>query len=445
MKIRILALAAIGVAASVAVLSGQSGRSYGPGHTWWDAGQGGILPWQEEYDDPSGLLGIVNTKGLVHTDGHPFFAPIGENGRACVTCHQPSNAMSISADAVQKRWTETEGKDVLFAAIDGSNCPDLPQAQASSHSLLLNRGLFRIALPWPPNNTEPEFTIEVVRDPTGCNKSPVYGLTSPNPSINVYRRPRIAANLRHVVSGPGGMAIMADSREPSLRTQAISAALTHEEAKTRPTEEQLRQIIDFESQIYVAQYANVRGGLTEEVGGPRLGRESLSAAETGLPEPGSFDVWKGPSPKQDLQLEFRASVARGSDLFYKHSFKSSSGVETCASCHKAGTTRWRDAGTSNVASAAEASPDLPLFKVTCKSTGKVSYTQDPGRGLISGKCADVGAIVVPQFRGMAARSPYFTNGSARTLSDVVEFYDKRFGIGYTAQQKQDLANFLSVL
>ena len=75
----------------------------------------------------------------------------------------------------------------------------------------------------------------------------------------------------------------------------------------------------------------------------------------------------------------------------------------------------------------------------------MTYSQDLGRGLISGKCEDVGAIVVQQFRGLAARAPYFANGTAKDLDAVVEFYDKRFGIGYTDQQKRDLVNFLKVL
>ena len=48
-------------------------------------------------------------------------------------------------------------------------------------------------------------------------------------------------------------------------------------------------------------------------------------------------------------------------------------------------------------------------------------------------------------RGLAARAPYFHNGSAATLMDVVNFYDERFGIGFTSDQKQDLVNFLNAL
>ena len=100
-----------------------------------------------------------------------------------------------------------------------------------------------------------------------------------------------------------------------------------------------------------------------------------------------------------------------------------------------------DIGTTNRQSATH----LPLFKITCEATGAIVYSQDPGRALISGKCADVGAIVVQQFRGLAARAPYFANGSARNLEGVVDFYDQRFGILYTEQEKRDLANFLRVL
>ena len=110
-----------------------------------------------------------------------------------------------------------------------------------------------------------------------------------------------------------------------------------------------------------------------------------------------------------------------------------------------------DIGTTNLPAAKE-SPELPLFRVTCDpgapahpSLGRVIYTQDPGRALISGKCADVGAIVLQQLRGLAARAPYFSNGSARTLREVVDFYDRRFGIGYSEQEKQDLLNFLRAL
>ena len=143
--------------------------------------------------------------------GPSVFTPIGENGRACVSCHQPANGMSVSVDAIRARWAETGGKDPIFAAIDGANCPSLPQADPKSHSLLLERGLFRIFVPWPAKGEDgrplkPEFDIEVVRDPTGCNTDPVYGLKSASPQISVFRRPRVVANMKYVVQGGAPLA-----------------------------------------------------------------------------------------------------------------------------------------------------------------------------------------------------------------------------------------------
>jgi len=436
---RLVVASAIAVM-STRMVSAQSGRSYGPGQIWWEAGQGGALPWEETYDNPDGQVSILNRSGAVRTDHHPFFESLGVNGRACVTCHQPSNAMSVSAASLRQRWKETEGRDPVFAAVDGSNCPDLPQGTESSHSLLLERGLFRIFLPWPPRGVRPEFRIEVVRDPAGCNAGHNSG-----GAISVYRRPRIAANLDSIVAGPRGPSFMADGREPSLTSQAISAILVHEQAGTHPTQEQLRKIIEFETQVYAGQSADIRGGLLNEKDGPAaLGPQNLAGGAAGnLGAALSFDVWRKAKGAADLglQREFRASVARGSDLFSTR----------CASCHAAGTTRWMDIGTANSAAAA-GSADLPLFRITCDpavaphpALGRRFYTQDPGRALISGKCADVGAIVLQQLRGLAARAPYFSNGSARTLREVVEFYDRRFGIGYSEQEKQDLVNFLRVL
>lgn len=438
---------------------------YSAGPVWWNAGQGGHLAWDEAYENPDGQVSILNKNGAVHTDDHPFFESLGTNRRACVTCHQPSNGMSISAATLRERWSATRGRDPVFAAVDGSNCPDLPQDAAGSHSLLLDRGLFRITLPWPPRAADgtpikPEFRIEVVRDATGCNLSPDYGLKSNTPVISVFRRPRIAANLDYVVTA--GFALMADGREPSLRTQAVSAILAHEQAEKPPAEEQLRGIVDFETQVYAAQGADIRGGLLHEKDGPLLlGTDNLAGGKARLggdpsnPVLLSFNVWRKQEGDGDLglQREFRASVARGSAVFFTRSFRVPGDNETytCATCHVAGARPWMDIGTTNV-HPEKASPELPLFRITCDASapphpllGRVFYSQDPGRALISGKCADVGSIVPQQLRALAARSPYFSNGSARSLRDLVDFYDQLFEIGYSEQEKQDLTNFLRVL
>ena len=115
-----------------------------------------------------------------------------------------------------------------------------------------------------------------------------------------------------------------------------------------------------------------------------------------------------------------------------------------------------DIGTMNEPAASEDGQnpvlDLPLFKLTCKDDarthahlGKVVYTHDPGYALTTGKCIDIGKITAQQMRGLAARAPYFAHGGAETLRDLVDFYDARFEIELTDQEKDDLTHFLEVL
>jgi hypothetical protein len=417
---------------------------------WWDAGRGIALPPMKDYDDPFGQLRLLNKSGEVDTKGHSFFMALGANGRACITCHQPSSAMGLSLDLIRDRWAATKGKDPLFAAIDGSNCPDLPQDKQESHALLLERGLIRIALPWPPA-AKPDFRIEVVRDPTGCNKTPA--------SISVYRRPRVTANLQYIALANEDT-LMADGRERTLQSQATAAALIHEEAAAVPTRAQLQQIEDFERQLFMAQQSNVEGGILDEPGGPPLlGADNLASGFTKVVSSASnlatlFDAWRKVSASNLAvrQREFRESVLRGVDLFGSRVFRLADGKQgTCASCHQTGINRPIDIGTTNLPTAKE-SPELPLFRITCNASatphpqlGRTFLTQDPGRALITGKCADVGSILTQQFRGLTARAPYFANGSARDLHELVDYFDRRFRIGFTDNEKQDLVNFLSIL
>jgi hypothetical protein len=493
-----------------------------PQSYWVEPGARAIAPAQSRYPDGAGQVEVVFAKGSIDLSGNPFFKVLGSNGRACVTCHQPANAMGLSVQMVRRRWQEKGSKDPLFAAIDGSNCPNLPQPQASSHSLLLKRGLFRVSLPWPrtvgPDGSpvEPEFTIQVVRDPTGCNTDPVYGLHSANPRISVYRRPRMVANLKYVAVDAGGdiyggagpfnakrlamvadkdpltgkysaMNIMADARAPTLRMQAQDAAHDHLQASEPLTAQQLDGLVSFESQVYAAQATDPAGDDFSSTAMPgTLGARNLQSSRTGVlgdnfgnPAFKTFAAWKqNVSAVTPAQQQFRSSVMRGYEIFFNRPFWirdvahiNTAGLgnpakRTCVTCHNlqmVGTDAsagWGDLGTTNepwadqalYSPAYDSAPELPLFKVVCKAEarphpflGRVIYTHDPGRALISGRCYDVGSIVMGQLRGLAARAPYFAGGSAEDLRAVVDFYDRRFNIGLTEQERVDLVNFLSVL
>jgi hypothetical protein len=489
-----------------------------PSNRWWSPGEGTALPELVRYPNSFGQLGLLNASGAVTTKGHPFFEPIGENGRACVTCHQPANGMSLSVGMIRERWEQTQGKDPLFAPVDGMNCPHLPPEDPASHSLLLERGLFRVFLPWPPKAAdgsvlEPEFTLEVVRDPTGCNTHPQYGLSSPNPMVSVYRRPRPVANAKYVThqgfgvyafigkSGlpasrdpetglPSGMNLMSDARQPTLKTQAVEAAVTHLQFNGKLDDARLKRIVDFEMQVYAAQVDHGGAGdLMEPDGPPGLGVYNLLKGRTGVLGNNITnyviplgETWKRLPSSTDAATEarnrMRESISRGHDVFMFRTFWIKDAMHlntvglgnptkrTCATCHGLHmmgmdvANGWMDIGTTNLPWAREEplnpwndrKPQLPLFRITCKPgvaphpfLGRVFYTQDPGRALISGKCNEVGTIVMQQLRGLAARAPYFSNGSAGSLREMLDFYDRRFNIGFTDQERDDLLNFLSAL
>jgi hypothetical protein len=502
------------VAVALVQVAAQSGSST----AWWAPGQGTPLAEFATYANDRGQVGILNASGRLETAGHPFFEPIGTNGRACVTCHQPADAMALSLRSIRERWEATGGADPLFAPVDGMNCPSLPRGEARSHSLLLERGLIRIALPWPPRRPdgtpiEPEFAIEVVRDPSGCNLDPVYGLHSPTPSISVFRRPRAAANTKYTshqnfgvgpfvaecgmptaldpaTGWPTSMNLMAVARLPTLATQAADAARNHLQVSGTLSAAQIADIVAFESQVYMAQVASTSGGtLVEADGPPAFGPRNLAAGEAGVlgnnttryvfPMGGKWlQLPRTGDATADLRAAARESIARGHDVFMFRTFWIRDSMHlntvglgnptkrTCATCHGMHMTGmdtangWMDIGTTNLPRASEvplnpwtsAREQMPLFRVTCNPgvrphpfLGKVIYTQDPGRALISGQCNDVGTIVMQQFRGLAARAPYFSNGSAATLRELVDFYDRRYNIGLSEQERQDLVNFLGAL
>ena len=88
---------------------------------------------------------------------------------------------------------------------------------------------------------------------------------------------------------------------------------------------------------------------------------------------------------------------------------------------------------------------LPVYTLRNTATGASVEVTNPGKAMISGKWTDIGKTKGPILRGLAARAPYFHNGSAVDLKTVVKFYNQRFDIGLSSRQVSDLVAFLSAL
>lgn len=296
---------------------------------------------------------------------------------------------------------------------------------------------------------------------------------------------------------------MWDGREPSLFNQAIDATRIHAEGTVIPTPLQQQQIVTFEgctqaftpapcadtpaaAGLFTAQIFDDAGKyLTDDGadGGPiSLSRQlakffigvndPLGQNPTGAPfTPEIFDLFAKWSDQHGHGSEGdrRQAIARGEQLFnttninitgvagLNDALNQQSITGTCGICHdnpNAGNHSVKAPLNIGIANAGKDSPPalditgLPVFTIWCTSgpsAGQMFEVTDPGLALITGNCADIGKVKGPILRGLAARAPYFHNGSAATLGDAVEFYDRRFDIGFTEQQKADLVAFLSSL
>jgi cytochrome c peroxidase len=95
-------------------------------------------------------------------------------------------------------------------------------------------------------------------------------------------------------------------------------------------------------------------------------------------------------------------------------------------------------------------PKTPVFQLTCTTqlgapSNLVVQTTDPGRAMVTGHCADIGKFKGPILHGLPGHAPYFQNGSADTLEQVVQFYNQRFQMGLKANEEGDLVAFLRSL
>lgn len=492
-------LIAIAAVAGSLALAGNAVGAAGD-ERWWGPGEDRVFPEMLDYPNANGTQRTLLVGGPLRTKGHPFFEPIGSNGRACISCHQPADGMSLSTATVRERWDVTGGKDPIFAAIDGSNCPDLPQGNKATHSLLLDRGLFRIERPWPVREFNgkaitPDFTIEVVRDPTGCN-SGSYGPEAGR--ISVYRRPRPVANMKYLLAVgfpfdpkqgyalpldpdtglPQSGNLMADNRAGNLRLQMEDAAISHLQLVGKLTPQMIKRLQDFELQIYSAQQVGNHGTRLDTMGatgGPAKLRDSQPGAlgSIGVPVWSEFEAWEKIAPDEAAklapqELAFRQSVARGARVFREKMFliTDSAGINSrigfgnpvrnsCVFCHNMSqmgndvAPGQVDLGTTTLPFA-DPMADLPLFRIICQGRphphyGRVMLTYDPGFALTSGRCEDVGKITLQSMRSLSARAPYFSNGLAKDLREVVDYYERRYSIGYTEQEKLDLVALMSAL
>ena len=355
------------------------------------------------------------------------------------------------------------------------------EGRRHAYSLLTSRGLIRIALPVPANA---EFDVVSVSNPYGCSETS---------TLSMYRRPLPTTNLRFLST------VMWDGRESSTQTgtipitptgsnpgdlqtdllhQSVDATMGHAQATTPPTPQQQRQIVMFQLGLSTAQTV-VHGAGSLEANGASGGpvalynqpfyvgiNDPLGQNPQGTPfTPVIFTLFTPTWAHEHSHNDHRASILRGQTLFNSHliNITGVNGLNdatgktslpgTCGTCHDSPNVGNHSViAPLNIGLADVANPlnplgvsYLPVITLRNKADGTTTSTTDPGRALVTGKWADIGKFKGPILRGLSARAPYFHNGSAESLKDVVEFYNVRFNMGLTESEKADLAAFLSAL
>jgi hypothetical protein len=449
------------------------------------------IPNLYPFPNANGFVATYNTGNTAIDLTGPFFQSLGTNGRSCGTCHVPSQGWTVSADAVKARFEATQGLDPIFRPNDGSNCDHAIDTSTvggrrQAYSVLIDHGLIRVAISFPANA---EFHVVSVANPYGCNDAA---------TLSMYRRPLPSTNLRFLST------VMFDGRESSTQTgtqkitfatnpgdllsnlahQAVDATNGHAQASTPLSVQQQQAIVDFEMHLTTAQIVDYAAGMLNALGaagGPEaiatltmpdffIGiNDPLGGNPLGFPFTPTifnlFDAWAGqPTPGGGYgdAIGRRASIARGQGLFNSKTIHITgvAGLNddlntadipgTCGTCHDSPNIGNHSVSAPlNIGVGDLSSPldlrYLPRITLQNNTTQELKVTTDPGRALITGLWKDIGRMKGPILRGLSSRAPYFHNGSAATLQDVLDFYDQRFQIGFTPQEKKDLIAFLSAL
>jgi cytochrome c peroxidase len=449
------------------------------------------LPNLFPFPNAAGILATYNAGGGPIDLTGPFFQSLGTNGRSCGSCHRPAQGWSISPLELKVRFELTQGRDPIFRTNDGSNCnhdidTSTVQGRRRAYSLLTEKGLIRIGIGVPAGA---EFDVVSVRNPYGCNETQI---------LSMYRRPLPSTNLRFLST------LMWDGRESSTQTstqrityptnpsdllfdlahQSLDATNGHAEGSTPITPQQQQAIVNFEMALFTAQAYDYQAGLLSDgaSGGPAIvAAQTAPAFFIGINDPlggnptgaafspvifNLFDAWAKQRPggddRNDDRDGARMRIVRGQTLFNSKPIQivGVGGLNddlnvavipgTCGTCHDSpnvgnhSVSAPLNIGVGDIDGPLDVTY-LPVITLRNRVTNEVKRTTDPGRALITGLWRDVGRLKGPILRGLPSRAPYFHNGSAASLNDVLDFYEKRFHIGFTTQEKKDLIAFLNTL
>jgi cytochrome c peroxidase len=359
------------------------------------AGCGGAESGADDGDDALGTAEqAVQPAQLV--SGKTLFnsGKFGGNGRTCLTCHSEETGTFSLAEA-QDRFDD-DPTDPLFRPIDSDD------GTGASYHRLLDHGTVFVTIPLTSG-------VVLADAPTAA-------------SVRLERS--IPSTLDRPALDP---VLMWDGRAATLEDQALGAIRGHAEATETPSAATLTKIADYEKTLFssndLRKFANG--------GAPR----ALPSGKT-------------------------ASEQRGRLFFLDIPFSPPSLHGFCASCHSGpmldATNQFNPLQPPGLHFSTALISELNVRNIPPRTFlfpvpgGVVPVTTpDPGRGLITGNIADANLFKIGTLWNVKNTAPYFHDGSARTLEEVMSQYQTFVGIftglQFTPQETTDIIAYMKVL
>jgi cytochrome c peroxidase len=385
------------------------------------------LPNNTPLHNEAGRDASFHTAGFIDLS-NDFFTPQGTNGRHCGTCHLPEDGWSITPRTVRKMFLRTDGLHPLFVNHLDTDTPtaDMSTVEARwAATTMLRQGKFTRRVSPPAVR---DYEVIAASDPFEV------GTTA---SLWFFRRPLPTANFRsHTVMWDGANTVGTVLRDGLIR-QARGNVTGAQQGAPAP-DPIIFDIVDYEAGMSHAQL-RLHGAGRLDADGAHGGPEAASAQPLVDGRFDLYDAW------QHSRNPHRRQIWRGQELFNGANAPT---VRSCRGCHNAANNGQNVAGAMFDIGASRpelAKADMAVYTFQRISDGATLQTTDPGRGIRTGKFADLNRFKTPNLRGLAARAPYFHNGIAATLDAVVRHYEATLGFVFTAPQRADLVAFLSAL
>lgn len=355
----------------------------------------------------------------------------GGNGRTCETCHSLTTG-TFSLEEARARYAK-DSHDPLFRAIDSDN------GDGKSYNRMLRYGTVSVTIPLPPN-------VKLADDP---------GATS----VTLFRRNLITNDTPAL-----DPVLMWDGRAADLQFQAQDAIKTH----TQPAREATRAELDAVAAFQKAML--------------------FTSDET--------RAWAGGGPAPGLPPGRTEAEKRGREFFIDQPVDLKTGHGVCAMCHSGPRLDVANKEIERFFPPVPLDPKLPPIGLPAGirfGSTNVSEENKPGykvrKWLVQGRggkwvplnSPDIGVALtythiaslppefakypsifptevfkIPSLRGVSRKAPYFHDGSAGTLDEAMEHYDRflRGGFGFvepqakiqlSAQDRADIVAYLKLL